>query len=58
MEACPMMKRFFNAGFSSGTRFRRPARGYERRKEVISLTVTAVLVKNKIAATSKGGKGL
>jgi hypothetical protein len=36
------MKRFFKAGFSSGTRFKRPANGYERRKEVMSLTKDVV----------------
>lgn len=34
------MKRFFRYGFSSGTRFRSPARGYDIKKEVMSLTVT------------------
>jgi hypothetical protein len=32
-------KRFLYAGRASGTRFKRPARGYERRKEKMSLTV-------------------
>jgi hypothetical protein len=27
VEACPMINRFFKAGFSSGTRLRRPASG-------------------------------
>ncbi len=44
------MKRFFKAGFSSGTRFKRPASGYERRKEVMSLTNEAMLAEKDVAA--------
>jgi len=37
-ETCAIIKRFFKYGFSSGTRFKSPASGYESKKEVMSLT--------------------
>jgi hypothetical protein len=33
------MKMFFRAGLESGIRFKIPANGYDRRKEVMSFTV-------------------